>query len=143
MKKFYKMKLIPTEGGLSISENKYISLHETPCYHYCIPDWNMGMLKVSGEAGLSIYERAKVRNMKIHKIHKTSSRFAFETKELAYSNLLFLKKLQIIHMERDMKFLREFIKFNDESKYEDLDSNNGQLFVPNTNDLVNKHYLFD
>ena len=143
MKKFYKMKLIPTEGGLSVWANTYVSIHETPCYHYCIPDWNKGLLGVVGDQKETLYEKAKARNIKVHKVHKTSSRFAFETKELAYENLLYLKKRQLIHLNRDIELLTKFLNFNEGAGYKDLDNSHGQLFVPDSDELVKEHYAFD
>lgn len=143
MKELYKMKLIPAEGGLSVWTNTYIVVRETPCYYFCVTDYQIKSIPEHCRGTKVGLDMLKARNTKLKRIAKENSRFAFETKELAYDNLLFLKRCQMVHMQRDMEFLREFIKFNKESKFENLDNNHDQLFVPNTSDLVNEYYCFD
>lgn len=139
MKVFYKMKLLPTEGGLQIWTNKYLSVHETPCYHFCVADWQLQGISDDNQA----YDKLKARHVKFKRVAKSNSRVAFDTEQKAYDNLIYLKNRQLVHMKRDMEFLNVFIKFNQSHNYIDLDDGHGAKFVPNTNDLVNEHYVFD
>ena len=74
---------------------------------------------------------------------KTNSRFAFAEKEDAYKQLLFMKKRQLIHLQRDLEFVKAFLRFNKDNGFSDLKGRNDNLFVPNTEDLVLEHYVFD
>ena len=78
---FYKCQLMPCEEGLSIYVKKYISAHETPCFHFCIEDHHKGwlakpLLKNKDENNRQALERMKV---KIYRVAKSGSRIAFET----------------------------------------------------------------
>lgn len=139
MKTFYRMKLIPTESGLTIWTDEYYSVHETPCYHFCIAEW----LRASYEIANHDYKSLKKRGVKLKKIAKLGSRFAFETKEQAFNNLIYLKGRQLMHMKRDMEFLKTFLEFNDTKGFNDLEEKYGSLVVPGTKPLVLNHFNFD
>ena len=143
MKEFYKMKLVPTEGGLSVWTNTYFSVHETPCFYFCVSDWQITSVPTHCRGTEAGYEMLKNRCVKFKRIAKINSRFAFETKELAYNNLVYLKKLQLGHLNRDIELLGAFISFNEKKGMTDLSNEHGQLFVPNTSELVLNHYNFD
>lgn len=143
MKKFYKMKLIPTEVGLSIWTNTYYSVHETPCYYFCVTDWQITSIPPHLRGTKAGYDMLKNGQVKFKRVAKINSRIAFETKELAYDNLVYLKKMQLIHLNRDIKLIGAFVSFNKDNGLADLPKCHEQLFVPNTSDLVNEHYSFN
>lgn len=143
MKELFRMKLNPTEGGLSVWTETYFSVHETPCYYFCVADWMISSVPALCRGTTAGYEMLKARGVKFKRVSKLNSRFAFETKELAYDNLVYLKKLQLGHLNRDIELLGAFMSFNENKGMTDLSSDHGQLFIPNTNELVNNHFNFD
>lgn len=144
MKKvFFRMKLTPSELGLQIWTDKYFSVHETPCYHFCIAEWQQGYTSARLDEGETQYQSLKRRGIKLKKIAKKNSRFAFETKEEAFENLVYLKKRQLLHLKRDVEFLSAFISFSKGGGLNDLDEIHNQLIVSGTKDLVLSHYAFD
>lgn len=144
MKEFYKMKLFPIEGGLCVHTEVYLSVHETPCFHFCIPEWQKHYISTHLlSEGVSAHEQLKEIDVKLKRVAKINGRFAFDTKQKAYDQLLFMKKRQLIHLNRDIELLGAFISFNKESGYDDLQSEQGQSFVPETSELVHEHYAFD
>jgi len=142
-KVFYKMKLTPTEVGLSIWTDKYYSVHETECFHFCIAEWQRGYANVCINEGETQYQSLKRRGIKLKKIAKQSSRFAFETKEQAFENLVYLKKKQLVHLKRDIEFLNCFVSFSKNNGLNNLEQIHGQLVMAGTKDLVLEHYNFD
>ena len=143
MKELFKMILTPTEGGLSVWTHSYFSVRETPCYYFCVTDWQITSVPIHCRGTEIGYEMLKARGVKFKRIAKLNSRFAFETKELAYDNLVYLKKLQLGHLNRDIELLGAFISFNENKGMTDLSNQHGQLFVPNTNELVLNHFNFE
>lgn len=137
------MKLIPTEGGLSVWTNTYIVVNETPCYYFCVSDWQIISVPLHCRGTEVGYEMLKNRRVKFKRIAKVNSRFAFKTKELAYANLVYLKKLHLGHLNRDIQLLGAFLSFNKGNGLTDLSNEHGQLFVPETNELVSEYYNFD
>ena len=136
--------MIPSEQGLSISVKKYLSIHETPYFHFCIDEYNKDflakpMLK-TGESNRQALERM---NIKIYRIAKSGSRIAFETEQKAFEQLLFLKRKQLDHLKRDTQFLTAFIDYCSDKKYEDVPLLGSFRTVPDSQELVNEHYVFD
>jgi len=145
MKEFYKCKLMPCEEGLSIYVQKYVSVHETPCFHFCIEDHHKGWLakplkKYKGESNIKALKRMRV---KIYRVAKQCSRIAFETEQEAYDQLLFLKRRQINHLKRDIEFLDNFINYGSKRKFKDIPFTGSFRTVPDTQELVREHYVFD
>ena len=140
----YSMKMIPTEGGLQIWTNEFVSVHETPCYYFCVRDWQLGHVNtVLVRDGETMIQSLRRRNVRIKKIAKENSRFAFKTKEEAYKQLVYMKNRQMMHLKRDVEFLSVFLRFSKNSEYKDLAGNGNNLFVPDTDNLVREHYVFD
>ena len=137
---FYKKRLTPTESGLEVITDKWVSIHETPCFHFCVAEWrakSLTALKRSDETELQYARRLKM----LKRIHKSGSRFAFDTEEKALEHLRFLKRKQLGHMERDVTFIKYFLEC-DTLKPADrrgFDS----LLVPGSKSLVNQHFVFD
>lgn len=135
-KEFYKMRLIPTEEGLTVWTDTWISIHETPCFHYCIQEHNKSYLSapmnIHGKPNLQV---AKGYRLKIKRVDKRASRFAFDTKEGAFKHLQFLKRKQLNHMKRDISFIERFLSDTSDGVPVEL--------ISNTVDLVNGHFIFD
>jgi len=130
---FYKKRLVPTESGLEVFTEKWISLHETECFHFCISERNRGFLYAkSDETPVQIARRKKI----LKRVSKTCSRFAFDSEEKALEHLKFLKRKQAKHMKRDVLFIDKFLS-------SDLVRDGRGEVVPDSQDLVNEHYVFD
>lgn len=143
-KEFYQLKLNPTEGGIVLWLNKFYSFHETPCYHYCMQEWQRNLVAPCFvKKSETIVQSLKRRGIKFSRIHKTQSRKAFDTKEKAYNNFIFLKKRHLSHLKRDIKMINEVLKFDDEKSFGDLEDYGHSFLIPNTNELVLEEYIFD
>jgi len=144
MKEFYQFKMYPEESGVALWLNKFFSFHETECYHYCLPELmtncNSSVFLNKGE---SMAQSLKRRGVKFYKIHKTCSRKAFDTKEKAYANFLFLKKRQLAHLQRDIEMVKIILKFSEDSKFSDLKDLGHCFELPNTQDFIASNYVFD
>lgn len=143
-KVFYKCRLMPCEEGLSVYVKKFISAYETPCFHFCIEEHNRGRLAVplinEGENNRQALERMKV---KVFRVAKSGSRVAFETEQEAYEQLVFLKRRQLAHLNRDIEFLNAFINYGSDRQFNDIPFTGNFRTVPNSQELVSEHYVFD
>jgi hypothetical protein len=54
-----------------------------------------------------------------------------------------MKRKQLVHLNRDIKFLESFLAFADDNGLNNLDVLHGEKIVPNTQELVSSHYVFD
>ena len=143
-KVFYQFKLNPTESGISMWINKFISFHETPCYHYCLPEWLGNFTHPSYIEGKeSMAQSLKRRGVKFSRIHKTCSRKAFDTKEKAYANFIFLKKRHLAHLERDIIMIKAVLDFHEKKTFDDLADDGHSLIFPDTRDIVLSNFQFD
>lgn len=143
---FYKMRLIPEEEGLTLWTEKWVSIQESPCFHYCVQDNRIGsfkfFLKKTDETPLQAAKRVRI---KVKRIDKRVSRFAFDTKEEAFDHLRFLKKKQLNHMKRDSELITEFLSSTENGQaLSDMKKRSELRYtVPCTRDLVRRHYIFD
>jgi len=133
---FYKKRLEADESGLIVITDRYMSIHETPCFHYCIPEhlkrWPQ-ISKKKDETELQWARRSKI----LKRIHKGSSRIAFPTEDEALQNLKFLKMRQITHLERQIAFNKYFLDAGE------LEKVGRYSVVPESRDLVHEHLCFD
>ena len=139
-KVFYKKRLVPTEFGLEVITQKFVSIHETPCFHFCVLEHEKGFLfamKQNDESELSAARRAKI----LKRISKDCSRFAFDTEEKALKHLRFLKRKQLSHIKRDAVFIEKFLESDELEKVQIY--NGFRTQVPNSKGLVNNHFIFD
>ena len=144
MKEFYKFSVNYEEHGLGFWVTKYFSVYETPCYHYCIEEF--GQLIIHHEKlleGESIIQMAKRKSIRVHKIHKTCSRKAFDTREKAYKNFMFLKKRQLVHLQRDIKVVSRLLQFDESNSYSDLVYQDRTMLMPNTKGFIDENIKFD
>lgn len=141
MKKiFYKKRLIPTECGLEVITDKWVSIHETPCFCFCVSnrsDKYLQALKRKDETDLTAAKRMKL----LKRINKDNSRFAFDTEEKALEHLRFLKRKQLEHMKRDTAFIECFLECE---TFDQFNRRGGEVvLVPRSKALVNQHFVFD
>lgn len=135
---FYRKRLIPDIGGLVVVTDTFVSIHETPCFHFCVAEFRARMiniLKKPEESAIQYCRRTKI----LKKISKDSSRIAFKTEEQALKHLRFLKVRQLGHLTRDKAFVEKFLATKDE----DLKKNCRGLAVPDSKELVNEFFVFE
>ena len=144
MKEFYRLSVNYEEHGLGFWITTYFSLHETPCYYYCVEEF--AKLILSHESlrdGETIYQLAKRKGVRLHRIHKTCSRKAFDTKEKAYKNFMFLKRRQLTHLKRDIKVVSRLLEFDESSSYSDLIHQDRTMLMPGTRKFIDENITFD
>lgn len=129
MKTFYKARLIPEETGLIVWMDKYYSVKETPCFHFCVGELDKWRVDSSV---------LPIKKKMLKRIHKTSSRFAFDTEEQAIEHLRMMKRRQLRHMEREKDFIDSFLACKSL-----VPARLNERKIPNTRELVMKHLRFD
>jgi hypothetical protein len=132
---FYKMRLVPAEQGLEIITDVWVSIHETPCFHFCVRNSEQRIIHLFHGKNETDLQYAK-RTRMLKRVSKSNSRFAFDSRNKALEHLKFLKKKQLYHMKRDMSFIKKFLSTSDE----DLNSTGP---IPDTKELVREHFVFD
>ena len=133
----FKKKLHEDEMGLYIHTQRWVSIHETPCFHFCVEDEVERLLEVMrmhDETPMKTARRLKW----LKRIDKKVSRFAFPTEGKALEHLKFLKRKQLGHMKRQTEFIKAFLD-RDESEYDPRYPNR----VPRTEGIVNEYLNFD
>ena len=144
MKKFYKMRMQVVLGGISVYTEEYYLVHETECFYFVIPEWQLWQTKQTREDGETLYQFLKRKNVKVKRFGKGSGRFAFETKDDAFRHLKFLKRKQLAHMQRDIEFLKQFIGFTGDKMWHEMPKSPcGDPLVPDTGELVQSYFVFD
>lgn len=116
---FYKMH-VELDTDIIIRTDKYVSIHETPCFHYCIPEFMSSLMSQESLDNETDLKKAKRLNLNVKRISKDSSRFAFDTKEKAFEHLKLLKRKQIEHLQRNLKLMTMFIKKTDNKGLDSL-----------------------
>lgn len=130
----YQAKECETESGYEILFYQWVVERETPCYYFCV-DARYKDLKIT---------------QKIKKIHKTCSRFAFDTKQKALDNLIIKKKHQLWHAVRAKAVIGELLKHIEGKKVDDFKAVENQYYnrieaieIPGTKEIVNEWFIFD
>lgn len=141
---YYKMTLAPTEDGLSIRVRRWVSIRETLCMDYCVPESELQGVQIRSRIdNKTLFEAAKNEKY-CRRIHKTNSRIAFPTEQAALENLRFLKRRQLGHMERDQRFIQRFLDDTREKDIDDFPADRwGLRTLPDTDELVHEYYHFD
>lgn len=147
MKEFYKMRLTDSKDGLMVITDVFVSIHETPCFYYCVRAdakgfFNSALMR-DGETKL---QYAKRKNIKVRIIHKHGSRIAFETEKQALEHLQMLKRKQIQHMRRQIEFNSVFLdKCKSVGDLNNVYSSDicKHRVIPFTDDLCKGYFLYD
>jgi len=146
---YYKAKLVMTEEGMQVVFHEMHQIHETECFSYCVDKPRFPIpevIKLSGESDL---KAAKRLNMKIYRIHKKDSRIGFKNKDAAFKNLLFLKRKQINHMQRDIDLLSYFLERIGEKNHLAMKKElRGEYYgevrtLPDSSEKLCQYYVFD
>lgn len=140
MTTYYRAYWSPDVDGIRVGFEEWISIHESPCYHYCVRDYHARTIPIL-LSGQSVLQYAKRRGISVKRIDKAASRFAKPTKGLALNHMLFRQARRLRHLQRDtalIEVLLDQVKVVDESENELYD-----FTLPNTRDLVHEYVRFD
>lgn len=138
---YYKMILSESEEGLIIFTHRFVSIHETPCMHFCVSEWDFKFRHL--EQNETPFQTAKRNKLKIIRIHKTGGRIAFDTEEKALDNLRYRKERQIKHLERNLAINKRFLADTDGKKAADFQSDGSYRVMPDTAQIVGQFFRFD
>lgn len=133
---FYKNRLVAEAEGLLVVTDKLVSIHETRCYHFCIPESEMRWVEPMKRIKESVLQYAR-RFKILRRIDKSGSRIAFKTPDEAMENLRFLKEKQLYHLAREQAFIEKFLST------ERFDGHRVGLLIPESKDLVNEYLNFE
>lgn len=141
---FYRMRHAIDEQGINVITSELVSIHESECWYWCVDKSRLGYIQGRQLEGEALLQTAKRSREKVWKVAKLGSRVAFKTKPEAFDHLLMLKRKQIAHMKRELAILEDFT-----SKAAGLDIQSikpgsyGERVIPETQEVVHEHYLFD
>ena len=135
---FYKMRLIPCPYGLTIEAFEYHSIHETPCFHFCVDKYYKNYPLTKGETRMQMLKRMGVKVYRIGK--NNTSRIAFPTKEQAYNHMRMLKNKQLDHIDRTVKMIETFLDFD--RKVVELDFSK-TIVIPESKPIIGELFVFD
>ena len=68
--KFYKMRLIPDRAGLNVVTFEYYSIHETPCFHFCVREFYKNYPLTKGDTRIQMLKRMGVKVYRVGKNKK-------------------------------------------------------------------------
>jgi hypothetical protein len=126
LKTYYRAMLQYSESGAYVDMTKWSVVYETKCYVYCVPEYvnfSEGSFYDSQRKGLETnYQLAKRMNIRLHKIHKESSRFAFDTEEKAFQRLKFIKHYHLRHLRHQLQLVESFLETASNGTYKEFQS---------------------
>lgn len=146
---YYRADMSFSPVGFVVYFHKYIVIHESKMFCWCIPEMYSHCLskaKSTQPKNKTLLSHFKsMHKVKIKRIHKQQSRFAFNSKELAYSNLILRKKYQLKKLKQTLSDVDAFLAGVGNCDYSSLDHKDGreEIVIPNTSEYVNKNYWFD
>ena len=87
----------------------------------------------------NLYADSEKKQLKaIKRIAKNNSRFAFDSEDKALEHLKFMKRKQLGHLNRETKFIEEFLSCENLTEWRtDI------KLVPDSRDLVHTYLAFD
>ena len=150
MKEYYKFYSSIDEDGIQLYCKVFYSIHETPLFHFCAEKHDKLRFNFAyrGHEKTHPITFAKSRLIKIKKISKESSRFAFNTKDEAFEHFKWMKNLQVNHIKRKLREVEIITKsINDKS----ISSMGGSCVIygmegfslPETKDFIDGNYYFN
>ncbi len=143
---YYRARHSVCEDGLTIYFKTFIQVHETACFSYCVSGDLKHTINRSGATGLILVKKLNSEGVKVHKIHKTCSRFAFTCKELALNHFKMLKRKQIVHMKRDVGIYELLLESLGDVEVKDqkiIHHDSNEFLVGGTGVEIGKYFLFD
>ncbi len=151
-KEYFKITHCYDENGAVLVCDKYVQIHETQCFSFCLyeRDYNR-LINIKSLNEERLIDKVKrIGTFKIKRIHKINSRFAFDTKQKAFDKFLYLKELQIGHMERNTAILKALLAALDGKEFEKLNAYDSEdpiasqwKLVSEPSELINEHYCFN
>lgn len=151
--KYYRIDSYVREGGIELHCQEYISIHETPCFHFCISGYDIARFNhyktVSPkESSLALAKRIHLR---IRRISKDGSRIAKPTKEQAFENYKLRKRLQIKRCQEKLNEINVTLEALGESDLQSINTSNRETYenqglesltLNGTKDFVRENYCF-
>ena len=138
MKELYRMHLSAGTDSIYVRCEVWCCIHETECFWFCVNSAEIGIFSILNKGEDLTLQRAKKSKILVKRIHKSRSRFAFESKDKALDNLMFRKRKQNEHLSRQLKENNLFIENCKSIK--DLIESFGLLKVPNTKEYCRETY---
>lgn len=127
--RLYRASEYLTEDGYQILFETWKVVRETTCYYFCTKAFYVG-----------------IDNSKLKRVHKTSSKFAFATKEIALDKFIQRKKKHLKHLELNTKLMRILVDSVSERNFDESDYKHGygDLYIPldDTKEKVLEHVNF-
>lgn len=144
-KKFYSMRLLPSEYGMEIFKTTFYAFHETPCFYFCAEEFNLNMMNCCRNFDKETqFQKAKRSRIEIKRVSKTGSRIAFDTEEKAFNHLIFMKEKQITYLKRDLEQLDLSLNLLSGKRFNDLPKDRyGSVIIDGTQEFVSENYRFD
>lgn len=109
-KTYFKARLIQHEDGSNrVWFDEWYVIHETECVVFCVRPWCdlKGRQRLPSETNMQL---AKRLNIRVKRINKENSRFAFATKEQAFERLKFVKHYHLKHLRFELQRVEQFVK---------------------------------
>lgn len=151
--KFYKITSFIDELGIRLLCSTYESVHETNCYYFCINSLDESRFDFhskNNKDNLSTLELCKKHFLKIRKVAKINSRFAFKTRAEAFAHFKMLKNKQLAHIERkkgEISLTVELIKnidaFSEAEGVREEFYGDRSVLLNGSIDFVRSNYTFD
>jgi len=115
---YFKASLVQDKDGTnSVWFDEWHVIHETKCFVFCVPArwyshagnsfFDLKRLEGDGESNIQLAKRFSVR---VKRVHKQNSRFAFASKELAFNRLKFVKHYHLSHLRHQLRCVEQFVK---------------------------------
>lgn len=142
-KVFYQLYMSEAEEGIAVIPRKFISVHETEFFNFCVKECEYQWIKSFANKDEPLIKATKRRRNKIFRISKGNSRIAFDTEEKAFQNLIYRKKKQIAHLQRNLAIVGKFLSEVKGKKVEDIPDHGLYRVLPDTEEIVREYFNFD
>lgn len=140
---FYRFCMSEAEEGIALIPKKFISVHETDYFNFCVNEYEYMHIKSFANKGEPLIKAAKRRGNKVFRISKGNSRIAFDSEEKAFQNLVYRKKKQIAHLQRNLDVVKRFLSEVKGKKVEDIPDHGLYRVLPDTEDFIHEYFRFD
>lgn len=139
--KFYKAVLSVSEEGVIVNFIKFVSIHQTEHYYFCVRDdrYDYAKIIIDNDRNKNPVTLLKNNKIGVVKVSKTNSRTIKKSKDEAIDSLVYRTEKRVRYVSIALGMCKLFLKNKDlimEGRY-------GEMLVPNTLDFVNENYIFD
>ena len=132
---FYRARLVQDEDGSNnVWFDEWHVIHETKCFVFCVRPWcslaNGTWHDSQRQPSETNMQLAKRLGIRVKRIHKENSRFAFATKELAFERLKFVKHYHLQHLRFELQRVEQFLKQSQGKGYAEYQNDRMNELVP-------------